>query len=70
MPKVPLQDTALEPSILALEEDAAHQTTLPLATAPPSQALESTRVGSGGVWRKEPAWSAVFPRTHPDAGSH
>lgn len=41
LPEVPVQDTALEPSILALAEDTDHQTILPLATVPPGQALES-----------------------------
>lgn len=46
--KVPLQDTALEPSLLASSEDAVYQITLPLATTSPGQALEMTGAGQMG----------------------
>lgn len=48
--KVPLQDTALEPSLLASSEDAVYQITLPLATTSPGQALEMTGLGR---WERE-----------------
>lgn len=48
--KVPLQNTALEPRLLAPSEDAVYQITPPLVTTSPGQALEMT--GLGG-WERE-----------------